>query len=102
MVDEHSPRTPTATASVATDAAQRFAKQLASHLGRRAEVREEPDGTRVMFGNGSCLMQSLDTTLELAAVADDDEALDRVTDIVGRHLERFGQRSGLTVVWLRT
>ena len=32
-----------------TDRPERYAKQLASHLGRRCGVQEEADGTRLVF-----------------------------------------------------
>jgi uncharacterized protein len=92
----------TATAVVFTEAPARYAKQLASHLGRRAEVREETDGTRIVLGDASCLLQSRPGSLELSATADNSEALERVMDVVGRHLERFGQRNELHVDWTRS
>jgi hypothetical protein len=91
----------TATAVVSTEAPARYAKQLASHLGRRAEVRAEADGTRIVLGDSSCLLQSRPGSLELSATADSDDALERVMDVVGRHLERFGQRNELHVEWTR-
>jgi hypothetical protein len=103
----------TATASVATPTPDRYAKQLAAHLGRRLEVREEADGLRLVFGTGDgtgddstdgasigdCLLRSQDTALELSASAVDPAALERITQVVGSHLERFGQRNELVVVW---
>lgn len=91
----------TATASVVTDSPERYAKQLASHLGRKAGVREEPGGTRIVLGAGSCLLASGTGALDLHATADDADGLDRVTDVAGRHLERFGQRDALRVEWVR-
>ena len=88
-----------ARAAVATDAAQRYAKQLAAHLGRRAEVREEPGGRRVVLGDGSCLLVAGDTVLELSAEAPSAESLERVQHVVGSHLERFGSRRELVVDW---
>jgi hypothetical protein len=88
-----------ASASVPTDAAARYAKQLASHLGRRAEVRDEDGGTRVVFAFGSCLMSAGPTSLELVATAGSAGDLDQLKDVVGRHLERFAQRKELTVSW---
>jgi hypothetical protein len=95
----------TATASVATPTPQRYAKQLAGHLGRRLEVREETDGLRLMFSDGDgapsgdCLLRSEDAALELSASAAAPADLERITQVVGSHLERFGQRNELTVVW---
>lgn len=91
----------TAHASVVTDAPARYAKQLASHLGRKAEVRDEADGVRIVLPIGSCLLVPADGTLELSAQAQGQEELDRVTDVVGSHLERFGQRNELVVSWTR-
>jgi hypothetical protein len=31
--------------------------------------------------------------------AEDAETLDRVKDVTGRHLERFGEKDGLVVTW---
>jgi hypothetical protein len=91
----------TASAVVATEAPARYAKQLASHLGQRAEIRAEADGTRIVIGDASCLLQSRPGSLEMAAVGDDTESLERVMDVVGRHLERFGKRNELHVEWTR-
>jgi hypothetical protein len=40
-----------------------------------------------------------DGVLTLPAEAPDDEALDHVQDVLGRHLARFGRRNELTVAW---
>jgi len=90
----------TATATVATATPGRYAKQLVSHLGRRCEVREEADGIRLVLpAGGDCLLTSTDDALVMAATAPTQESLDQVTDVVGRHLERFGQRNELAVTW---
>jgi uncharacterized protein len=82
------PEMATAGASVTTGAPARHARQLASHLGRRAEVRDEPDGTRLDLGSGSCLIVVGDDVLELRAEGESDHDLARVTEVVGSHLER--------------
>jgi hypothetical protein len=90
----------TATASVATATPERYAKQLASHLGRRCEIREEAGGIRIVLaGTGDCLLTSGDGVLRLDATAAGPDELDRVTQVVGSHLERFGQRNELQVTW---
>jgi hypothetical protein len=90
----------TASAYVTTATPDRYAKQLASHLGRRCEVREESDGTRLILDAGECLLRPNGDALELRAAATDSERLDQVQAVVGRHLERFGQRNELTVRWV--
>jgi hypothetical protein len=91
----------TATASVATTTPERYAKQLASHLGRRSEIREEADGIRIVLSVGSCLVRAAGDALELTATAAGSDELDVVTQVVGSHLERFGQRNELQVAWQR-
>lgn len=92
-----------ARADVVTDKPARYTKQLSSHLGRRCTVSEESGGVRITLpgesGAGSCLLSSRDSVLELHAEAADDESLNSVYDVIGRHLERFGERDGLTVTW---
>jgi hypothetical protein len=88
-----------ARADVATDAPKRYAKQLVSHLGRRVEwVTEGPVSTATIAG-GTGVVEVGDGVLVLRAEAPDAEALGRVQDVLGRHLERFGQRNELVVAW---
>jgi uncharacterized protein len=91
-----------ATAAVATATPARYAKQLASHFGRRCEVREEADGVRMVFGDGSCLVQPREDTLDLRVSAPSQPDVERLTSVVGAHLERFGQRNELQVSWSTT
>jgi uncharacterized protein len=88
-----------ATAAVATTAPARYAKQLASHFGRRCEIREEADGVRIVFGDGDCLVQPRGETLDLRVTAPTRPEADRLAQVVGAHLERFGQRNELQVTW---
>jgi len=68
----------TATSRVATERGERYRKQLASHFGNKIEVAD---------------------ALVMRADAEDAETLDRVKDVTGRHLERFGEKDGLVVTW---
>ncbi|MFI7229504.1 DUF2218 domain-containing protein [Nonomuraea angiospora] len=87
------------TASVPTATPERYAKQLASHLGRRSEVIEGDGTIEIKIDDGACLLTLGDNVLELRASAPDEVGLDIVKDVIGRHLERFGQRSELHVDW---
>jgi len=88
-----------ASAVVPTTTGARYVKQLVSHLGRKAEVRSEPAGERLLFGTDSCLVSSEPDAVRLQATATTREGLQRVAEIVGGHLERFGNRDGLSVTW---
>jgi uncharacterized protein len=92
--------TVTSTSRVATDRGERYRKQLASHFGSKIEVAESPEGTVLQWGfGGTTTLTVEDGALVLLAAADDEPTLDRVKDVTGRHLERFGERDGLVVTW---
>jgi hypothetical protein len=90
----------TSHATVPTDRADRYAKQLVSHLGRKAGFSVVADGHRLKLSAGTCLVRTTEAGLELVAEADSEQALRAVEDVVSRHLERFGQRNELHVVWV--
>ncbi|MEU0481780.1 DUF2218 domain-containing protein [Streptosporangium sp. NPDC006013] len=87
-------------ANVATTAAARYAKQLASHLGRKAEVENLPDGGyRLVLQAGEGVLTPEADRLVMRADAADAASLEVVKDKLGRHLEHFGRRNELTVTW---
>ncbi len=88
-----------ASAAVATERPERYAKQLVSHLGRKAEVREEPEGSRLVIGEASCLVVPGEGVLELRAEAASEDGLALVRNVVGGHLVRFGEKDELVVTW---
>ncbi|GAA3826877.1 DUF2218 domain-containing protein [Sphaerisporangium flaviroseum] len=91
---------PSSTARVATDAAGRYAKQLASHLGRRIQVRDRPGGGfHLTLQAGEGVLVPEPTRLVMHATAPDPETLATVQDVLGSHLERFGRRNELIVTW---
>jgi hypothetical protein len=89
----------TARADVPTDAAARYGKQLVSHLGRKVEWTTEGAVSTAAIGGGTGTVDVGDGVLTLRAQASDVDALARVQDVLGRHLERFGQRNELVVTW---
>ena len=89
------------TAIVATTRPERYMKQLASHLGQRIPVLQEGARTVWTFPFGECVGTATPETLELRAKATTPADLDRIEDVIGRHLERFGARDSLIVRWSR-
>jgi hypothetical protein len=89
----------TARADVATDSPARYAKQLVSHLGRRTTWRTEGDTSTAEVAGGTGTIVVGDGVLTLLAEAPDAETLATVQHVLGSHLERFGQRNELAVVW---
>ena len=103
---------PSSTSTVATDRPGRYGKQLAAHLGRRvgSSWDTETDTGLVTFPFGHANIVAAEDGLRLyVEVAPDaepdlqgDAGLERLEDVVGRHLVRFGARDELTVVWTRS
>ena len=93
---------PRSEARVVTDRPHRYAKQLASHLGRRAETAwdEEKGAGHIAFGQGTGTLTATEGAL-LLTLETDAEHLDRLEDVIGRHLVRFGTRDELVVEWRR-
>jgi len=90
----------TSTAHVPVERPERYGKQLVSHMAHRRTTRWDPPGTgSIEWPDGRCGLACESGVLILTATADDAEALARVQDAVGRHLERFGTREGLQVRW---
>jgi uncharacterized protein len=92
------------TAVVATEAPERYAKQLLAHLGRKNTVEPIDDGSnggRLVFAYGTGIVRPEDERLVLEAAAPDADSLAHVEDVLARHLERFGARRELVVVWER-
>ena len=90
----------TSTARVVTERGERYRKQLASHFGSKIEVVEEPAGTVLKWGFGGTTTLTVEGgALVLRRDAEDAETPDRVKDVTGRHLERFGEKDGLVVSW---
>jgi uncharacterized protein len=92
------------TAVVATDAPDRYSKQLLAHLGRKNTVEaigDQPQGGRLVFAYGTGTVRPEGSRLVLEAAAPDPDSLAHVEDVLGRHLERFGARRELVVIWER-
>ncbi|MGW0332869.1 DUF2218 domain-containing protein [Streptomyces sp. NPDC003011] len=89
-------------ARVATDRPHRYAKQLASHLGRRSETSWDEDSGegKLVFQDGTGALTATEGAL-LLSVESQAEHLDRLEDVVGRHLVRFGTKDELVVEWRR-
>jgi hypothetical protein len=89
-------------ARVVTDRPHRYAKQLASHLGRRIEATwDETAGEgRLAFPMGTGTLTAEPGAL-LLAVEGDAEQLPHLENVVGRHLVRFGAKDELVVAWQR-
>lgn len=97
-----------ATASVPTERAARYGKQLVSHMGHKitGSWDEEAASGYLLFdregpvlGRFDVIASASDLRLELRT---ESERADRLEFIVGIHLARFGARDSLAISWERT
>jgi uncharacterized protein len=102
----------TSSATVTTDRPGRYGKQLASHLGRRVSSSwdDEAGIGEVTLPFGRAELTAQDGALHLFVQGSPDAepelqggaGLDRLEDVVGRHLVRFGTKDELVVQWQRS
>jgi catechol 2,3-dioxygenase len=86
-------------ADVATDRPSPYLLQLCKHFRHKLDVTfDERTGT-IPFAFGRCELRAGDGVLRLEAVAATPEELERVENVIGSHLVRFGRRHELTVSW---
>ena len=95
------------TARVSTDRPSRYGKQLAAHMGRKITTTwDETSQTgsltfdREGAVTGVVELSCHDDILQLDLAADDAH-LERLEQVTGIHLARFGAKEGLVVSWLR-
>jgi hypothetical protein len=92
---------PVATAFVTTDRAGRYVKQLVGHFSHRTDSELDDTGGTLRFDFGVCTATAADDGIRLEASAGSAEDLDRLEDVVARHLVRFGAKDELVVTWSR-
>ena len=88
-----------ARASVRTDKPSAYLKQLARHFGHKLDVRFDDQQAVIPFAFGDAHLAAVDGELHLEAFAQTPSDLDRVEQVIGGHLERFGRRDELDVWW---
>ena len=88
-----------ARAQVSTDKPVAYMRQLCKHFSHRVSASIEERTGKIAFEKGTCDLVAAPDQLTLLVAAADAERLAAVEDVVGRHLERFGRRDGLTVAW---
>ena len=86
--------------TMTTERPERYAKQLAGHWARKGSAGEEDGATVIRFDTGQIVRMWPDAgLLRVEASVPEDGDADRFAQVVKAHLERFGQREELDVVW---
>ncbi len=89
----------TQSASITIDRPARYGKQLASHIGHKVTVDVLDDGWVAHIAGGRGHITPQDTTLDLVAEGIDDASLERIKDVLERHLRSFAGELEITVDW---
>lgn len=99
------------TAHVTTDRPGRYGKQLASHLGRRLQSNWDAEAERgqITFGGeefsgglvGEVTLTATERTL-LLQLATEEQHVEQLEGVVGRHLVGFGKKDELAVSFKRS
>ena len=94
----------TSIATVATERAPRYGKQLVSHLSRKAVGAwdEATEAGSLVMGDGAARVSLTSSPSALIIeLRSDDAVVATYEDVVGRHLVHFGDRDELRVEWVR-
>lgn len=92
-------RTLTSQADVATDRPIPYMRQLCKHFGHRVPATFDDNSGEIRFDAGRCDLRAGDGVLHLTVSAADEAGIERLREVVGSHLERFGRRDELSVSW---
>jgi hypothetical protein len=93
----------TSIATVSTERAARYGKQLVSHMGRMAVgTWDETTGSGTLaMGEAAHMSLTSSPSALLIELRSPNDTIATFEDVVARHLERFGDRDELKVVWAR-
>lgn len=90
----------TITGSMTTDRPGRYARQLTSHWADRGTTQDVEGVTVMRWTSGQVIeLRPVGGALQVAVSVPDGEELARFAQVVKEHLERFGRRDELDVVW---
>jgi uncharacterized protein len=91
----------TSTSAVATEKPVPYMRQLCKHFGHKLAADFGDDTGYIVFADARCdlLADTEAATLHLTISGDSAEGVERISGVVGSHLERFGKRDELLVRW---
>ena len=90
---------PHSEARIALDQPARYLGQLCKHFAHKLPVTLEEARGSIAFPMGTCRLEAAEGLLLLRAEADEAEALERLQEVVGRHLLRFAFRAQPAIDW---
>ena len=88
-----------AEARVATANASKYLQQLCKHFQHKLPAEFDAAVGSIAFPAGMVRLAADGKTLAITLEAQSDQELDRLEDVVARHLARFAFREELDVQW---
>ena len=93
---------PATQASVEIPTPARYMARLCNHFTHRETVHREADRARIEFPNGLCTLQATDSRLEMRIEAGNTADLERLEQVVARHLKQVASAETFDVTWSRS
>ena len=93
---------PLSHASVPIATPARYMARLCNHFAHRMTVHREAERARIEFPTALCLLQVTGKRLEMRIEAADAADLDRLEEVVGRHLRQVASAEAFEVHWVRS
>lgn len=87
---------------VQTTRASIYLQQLCKHFGRKVPVKHDGKHGEINLPMGLCSLSADAHTLHLQTEAATQSDANRLTSVVGSHLERFAFRESPTIDWIET
>ncbi|MBL6080194.1 DUF2218 domain-containing protein [Belnapia sp. T18] len=91
---------PHSEARVVLESPGRYLGQICKHFAHKLPVTLEEARGSIAFPMGTCRLEAADGLLVLRAEAEGAEALERLQEVVARHLLRFAFRTPPEIDWL--
>jgi hypothetical protein len=89
-----------ARTTLETPNAIRYMKALCNHFDEKVTAHYDGNEGTVDFGFADCQMAATHDRLTIDVQAGDEDGFARVKYVVSDHVERFGVREALQVVWV--
>ncbi|MFO7276523.1 MAG: DUF2218 domain-containing protein [Pseudomonadota bacterium] len=89
----------TAEASVSISTPARYMGRLCKHFAHRVAVHQEADRARIEFPGAPCSLRADAERLEMRLEAEDAATLERLQEVVTRHLKQVAPGEQFEVSW---
>jgi hypothetical protein len=73
--------------------------RLCNHFAHRVTVHREADQARIEFPNAPCSLKVLENGLQIGIESDDPATLQRLQEVVKRHLQQVAASETFEVDW---